>query len=153
VQKFHFRFATVQKVRRIERDQQSRVLGSAMQELQVIRNQIEQLGQQNEMELLRVKLETQKGNFFAANSQLSAKFREEIRNQIRRKKKEEEAAMYKVEQERLKLVEKEKRKKVLDKLEERDREKYQEDLRKFQNQEMDELSSVREFARTFGDNS
>jgi flagellar export protein FliJ len=137
----------VQRIRKIERDQQSRVLSLAMQDLSKIRAEIQQLEMQHEMELKRMSVEAQQENFSMLDAQVSIKYREELRSQLRRKRKEEEAAVFKVEQERLKLVEREKVKKVLDKLEERDLEKHELEQRKIENQDMDEVASVRQFAR------
>ena len=104
MRKFQFRFAGVQKVKKIKLDLQ--------------------------------------GNFTLQMRILSENFREEIRRQIRKKEKEIIQLRTRAEVERRKLVERQRDKQVYDKLEEREMDLYEEEYKREQTKDMDEVASI-----------
>ena len=138
---FRFRFASVQKVRRIEMDLQARVLAEAMQELNRIEEKIAALREDYRLEVARLTQEASDRDFSEIHMGSHVHFRDELMRQERRALSEREAARQRIEEERKKLIERERRKKVFDKLEERDREIYEKESRKSEQDEMDEVAA------------
>lgn len=143
MQKFQFRFKAVSKVRRIEMERQAKALAAAQADVVRAKTEVAHLKQLIDEEVHRVQDLVHRGVFESQLLDLSQTYKKGLKFRIDEKIAQQKEFEKKVEQERLKLVEKEKRKKVFDKLEERERETYEEDLRKFECREMDEIVSSR----------
>ncbi len=141
MERFHFRFASVQKVRRIEMDLQARALAEAMQVVQRIDTEIEQLKKSYQIEVDRLKNKAESASLSQVQMGYQVSYREHLirleSDAMARRRK----ALKQVEEERQKLIEREQKKKVFDKLEERDREMYEQKLRKYEQIDLDEMAS------------
>jgi flagellar protein FliJ len=146
MKKFTFRLETLLKVRRIEMEFQARALALAHREVQRARNELSDLKKLQADEVQRVKVLSEQGQFTKQLLDLSVAYRDELKRKEAKKIQELQALMLKAEEERVKLVEKEKKKKVLDKLKERDLENYNEEQKQSERKEMDELASTRWWA-------
>jgi flagellar export protein FliJ len=146
MKKFKFKLETVQKIRKVEMEQQAKVLALIHQEIALRHSELAENRRRQIEEVKRVKESSQKGQFDEQLMALSIQYRDELRRQEARKIKEIQELSRKASQEHAKLVEKEKRKKALDKLEEKHRENYEEENRKAECKEMDELASTRWFS-------
>lgn len=144
--KFKFRFQSVTKVRKIELEQQAKVLALLMKEIADAKTAIDDLKRKDKDEIIRVQALTKKGEFVEQIVQISLSYREGLRLQVLQKRREIDQLNSKAEVERRKLQEAEKKKKILDKYEEKEREKYEQEARSVDRKEMDEIASV---LRTF----
>lgn len=140
---FKFRLATVLKVREIETNQQAKILALAQQEAIRIRDEILELQSNMASELKRIQDLSHRGLFDQQILDLSIPFRERLKMEIKRKTDELQMALKRIDLEREKLIERQKKKKALEKLEEKHRENYVEENRKSESKVMDELASAR----------
>jgi flagellar FliJ protein len=146
MKKFKFRLETLLKVRKIELEKQAKILALIHQEIAKGHQDLARLRQLQIDEVKRVKELTHRGSFQQAMLMQSIQYRDDLKRQEGRKIKEIQDLMRKADKELAKLVEKEKRKKILDKLEERDRENYEDETKKMELKEMDEVASTRWFS-------
>jgi flagellar FliJ protein len=142
VKKFKFRLETVAKVRRIEMEQQAKVLALIFQQIAQVKVQIEEFKQLAKEEILRVQTLSNLGNFTDQMVLVSLNYREGLKRKVIAKLKEIEALELRAEQEKVILIEKTKRKKVIEKLEEREKEQYELETRKTETKDMDEIAGI-----------
>lgn len=140
---FKFRFQTVARIRKFELEEQAKALALALKAAEDKKKEIETNRQDFEREVQRVQELARRGHFDKQVIQLSLHYRERLRIEAYRMRRELEQLNLKVEKEQNLLIEKEKRKKTLDKLEERDKEKYDTRIKELETKEMDETASIR----------
>lgn len=140
MKKFRFRFEAVEKVRELEREMQIKQVALANQEVERIESEIQGLEERLQQEVNRL---NSGDNGFLANESmraLSSNFRREMRRQIQVKKQELLEARTEVIRERRKLVERQKKKKAMEVLREKEQERYYEEQSKIEAMELDEIS-------------
>jgi len=140
VKRFEFRFQSVAKVRKIEMERQARVLAEAQMKVKEIEAQIEALKQKNQDEVARLQDLAIRGQIPRQMMQLSVMFREQIKRDFKKRLIELREAEAKVREEREKLIEKEKARKVMEKVKERDFENYAEERRRLESKTIDEIA-------------
>jgi flagellar FliJ protein len=143
--KFKFRLETLLKVRKIELERQAKVLALIHQRIAQAHMDVNDFRRMQVEEVKRMKELSLKALFSHQLAELSVQYREELKRKEARKIQEIRELMMQAEVEHGKLVENEKKKKILDKLEERDRENYEEELKKSERKEMDETAGSRWF--------
>jgi len=141
MKKFEFRFEAVSKVRRIEMERQARVMAEAQMKVKEIESQILSIQNFQGAEVKRLQSVTSLGHFTEQMMMLSDSFRGDLKKQLNFKRHELRDWENKVREERAKLVEKEKRRQVIEKLREKDLENYKEEWRKDETKRMDEVAS------------
>lgn len=140
--KFKFRFQSVSKVRKIEMEQQAKVLALIMKEVANMKQHIEELRQMERAEVNRMHHLALKGKFTEQMVHASIAYRDGLKQQMREKRNELGKLQLKADEEQKKLLEKEKQKKILDKYEERERERHEQEVKSSERKEMDEIASV-----------
>jgi flagellar FliJ protein len=140
---FKFRLETVLKIRGIERDQQARALALAQREALQIRDEILEMKRRLIEELQRIKRLSGEGNFTEQILRLSGDYREDLKRKIEKRTQDLNQAAARIEKEREKLIERQKARKAMEKLEEKDRENYELEQRINERKEVDELVTLR----------
>ena len=140
--RFAFRFESVAKVRKIEMERQARVLAETQMKLKSIEKQIEEIQRSTESEIERLRKLALKGLMTDQLMIQSDRYRKDLKRQLNFKRLELRDWENKVREEREKLVDKEKRRKVIEKLRERDIEVYNEEKRKDDAKQLDEVASM-----------
>lgn len=140
---FKFRFLSVLKVRRVEMDKQAKNYGLAVQAVQRMRQKIQSIQAQLDAEVRRLRELSNRGQFADQLLDLSRTHRKGLLFDLRRSETQLIDLRNKAEHERLLLVEKQKRVKALEQLEEKEREAYEDEIRKRETKQLDELASVR----------
>ncbi len=144
MKRFKFKLEAVAKVRKIEMDEQAKNLALANRAVQKAKDELSQLERQFFDELARLKdLVAKKVSANQQLTELSVAFRDEIKRKAIVKRQEIHRLIRKVEEERLKLIEKRKKKKTMEHLEDQERERYEEELRQLETKIMDEISGYR----------
>lgn len=141
MKKFKFKFSAVEKVRKIEQERQIKAVALAQKKVSEIEAQIEKKKALIQGEINRIQGVGGKDALNEKLRELSIQYREELRQQIIRKKKELLEAKQIEIRERRELVERQKKKKAMEVLREKEQEKYYDESRKSELQEMDEVSS------------
>lgn len=146
--KFKFRLESVSKVRRIEMEQQAKVLALVFKEIAEAKQEIESLKQAERDEIKRVQSLADQGEFRQQMMLSSLSYREGLKVSIKKKRHELAQLQLRADEEQAKLLEKEKKKKILDKYEEKERERHETEVKASERKEMDEIASVlRSFSR------
>lgn len=140
MKRFEFRFQSVAKVRKIEMERQARVLAEAQMKVKEIEAQIEALKQKNEDEVSRLRELAIRGQIPRQMMELSVMYRDQIKRDFKRRLIELREAEAKVREERENLIEKEKARKVMEKVKERDFETYAEERRRLESKTIDEIA-------------
>ncbi|PIR22439.1 MAG: hypothetical protein COV44_07685 [Deltaproteobacteria bacterium CG11_big_fil_rev_8_21_14_0_20_45_16] len=141
MKKFKFRFQAVEKLRRLEMEFQVKEVALAERKVLEIESQIEDRERKLREEILRLKqidLSEIRNEVLKA---LSSNYREELRRQVKKLKFDALNAKAEVIRERRKLVEKQKKLRAMEVLEEKDKERYYAELNRLETQELDEISS------------
>ena len=141
MKKFKFRFQAVEKLRRLEMEFQVKEVALAERKLLEIESQIEDRERKLREEVLRLKQIGLSEIRNEALKALSSNYREELRRQVKKLKLDALHAKAEVIRERRKLVEKQKKLRAMEVLEEKDKERYYAELNKLETQELDEISS------------
>ena len=141
MKKFKFRFQAVEKLRRLEMEFQVKEVALAERKLLEIESQIEDRERKLREEVLRLKQIDLREIRSEALKALSSNYREELRRQVKKLKLDALHAKAEVIRERRKLVEKQKKLRAMEVLEEKDKERYYAELNKLETQELDEISS------------
>lgn len=141
MKKFKFKFDAVEKVRKIEQERQIKAVAIAQKKVSEIEAQIEKKKNLIQSEIDRIQSLGGRDALNEKLRELSIQYREELRQQIVRKNKELLEAKQIEIRERRELVERQKKKKAMEVLREKEQEKYYDESRKSELQEMDEVSS------------
>lgn len=141
MKRFSFRFEAVAKVRKIEMERQARVMAEAQLRVKKIESEIVEIQRLQAVEVERLKKVANAGVLTDQLMVLSDKYRSELKRQLNFKRHELRDWENTVRLEREKLIEKEKRRKVIEKIRESDLEIYKEDWRKDEIKNMDEIAS------------
>lgn len=142
MKKFQARFLSVEKVRKIELERQIKEMALAQVRAQAIEQEIRSMHERIRLEIERVRKGITGLSHLEKDMQLiSAEYRKTTRAQIDSKRKELMLALQAIERERRKVVEKQKRKKIITKLNEREREEYEENVRREEMRQLDEVGS------------
>ena len=141
MKKFKFRLETAAKVRRIEMEQQARALAAAALQVQRKKEEIENYIQSVVSEVKRVKDLTDAGEFSSQLLDVSSEYRAGLKFKIRTAREELAELEKKAEEERLLLVEKEKKRRILEKYKEREQERYEQEYKKWETAQLDEMAS------------
>jgi len=142
LKKFQARFLSVEKVRKIELDRQIKEMALAQRRAQAIEQEIRSMHERIRLEIERVRKGITGLSHLEKDMQLiSADYRRTTRAQIDEKRKELMLALQAIERERRKVVEKQKRKKIITKLNEHEREEYEENIRREEMRQLDEVGS------------
>lgn len=139
MKKFRFKFKAVEKVRRIATERQMKELALAIKAQEAIEYQIRELEFQLSQEIDRLSQVATSGEPDQMQ-ELSVNYRKHLRGQIQKKRDELLTARQRVLLERRKLVEKSKDQKAIEKLKEKERDRYHDEVRKAEVKEMDEVA-------------
>lgn len=142
MKKFKARFLNLEKVRKIELDRQIKEMALAQRKAQEIELEIRKLHERIRLEIERVRSGLVGFSHLEKDMQLvSADFRKNTRTLIDAKRKDLILALQAIERERRKVVEKQKRKKIITKLNEHERDDYEENIRREEMRQLDEVGS------------
>jgi len=142
LKKFRARFLNVEKVRKIELDRQIKEMALAQRRAQAIELEIRGMHEKIRLEIERVRKGITGFSHLEKDMQLiSADYRKTTRAQIDSKRQELMLALQAIERERRKVVEKQKRKKIITKLNEHERDDYEENIRREEMRQLDEVGS------------
>ena len=142
MKKFEFRFESVAKVRLIEMERQARALAVAQMKVKKIEDEIAEIWARQDEEVQRQKRVIAEGRFEEQLVHLSDRFRSGLKKVLTNKRNELRDAENQVTIERDKLLEKERRRKVIEKVRERDLETYEEERKKDETKIMDEVAGL-----------
>lgn len=140
MKRFVFRFQSVEKIRKIEMERQARVLAEAQMKVRQIETEVENIKERNRAEVGRLQSLATRGEIPQQLMALSEMYREELKRAHRRKMIELRDAEAKVREERDRLIEKERARKVMEKVRERDFESYVEETRRMEAKTIDEMA-------------
>ncbi len=142
MKKFQYRFETVAKVRRIEMERQSRIFAETELKVKQIEAEMRELIELQDQEVARLKALANRGEILEQLVPIYVRYRENLKRTWSKKRNELRDWQKKAEVERLKLVEKETQRKVMEKLREKDFEIYEEERRKEEIKDQDEVASM-----------
>ncbi len=141
MKKFKFKLEPVAKLRRLELEQQGKKVAEITNHILQLEKRIHFYNQAKQEEILRIRKEAENANFASQLGILSRIFQDNLTRQIKLAGDEIRQAQFKLAEERKKLIEKETKKQVIDKLKEKAEEKHDEFYRRIEAHEMDEISS------------
>lgn len=141
MKKFAFRFEAVAKVRRIEMERQARVLAETQMKVKSLESEIENLVGQTKNEIVRLQTLAARGLLTQQLMNLSDRYRTDLKVKLNHKRLELRDWENKVREEREKLIDKEKRRKVIETVRERDLESYYTERKKDEAKYLDEVAS------------
>lgn len=141
MKKFKFRFEAVEKVRRIEMEQQIKEVSLAERKVDRIQSEISQLDQKIAQERNRVKAADGMPVLSEILHELSINYVENLRRLIKEKKEALLFAQQELIRQRRQLVEKQKKKKAMEVLREKDEARYYEDMERQLQEQMDDIST------------
>lgn len=138
MKKFKFRFEAVEKVRKIEMEKQVKAVSLAERGVLRIESQIADLEAKLQNELKRLESLVEESRLEEEMRELSIHFRENVKRVIRQKKHELLEAKQKLIRERRELIERQKKKKALEILRNKEEETYYDELSKMEAKALDE---------------
>lgn len=134
MKKFHFKLQSVDRVRKIALDQQRKVFSEAQQKVRMLEDERLELIRRLEQEVQRQRAASRLEDL----PELSRNFKKVVRSEILKKDQEILSAKHEVFKQRNLMNERLKDKRVMEKLQEKEKEKYDEELNKLLSQSMDE---------------
>ena len=134
MKKFHFKLQSVDRVRKIALDQQRKVFFEAQNKVRLLEDERLELIRRLEQEVQRQRAASRLEDL----PELSRNFKKVVRAEILKKDKEILSAKHEVFKQRNLMNERLKDKRVMEKLREKEKEKYDEELNKLLSQSMDE---------------
>lgn len=139
---FQFRFRTLGKVRKLQTDLQAKIVSEIELKIAKAENEIQDLYNKEADEVRRLQDLSFQANFADQLSFLSKHFRDEIHREISRKQKEILDLRIRLDEERKILIQKEQKKKIIEKLEDKERAAYADAYNREETKELDEVGTA-----------
>lgn len=143
MKKFKFRFQAVERVRKIEMELQAKDLALANQRVNELQQEKEGLEFKLRSERDRLRERTLSEAWGERLVETSRAYQKDLESRIRAKMDEIVEAKQQVVKERKELIERQKKKTAIDKLKEREQERYYEEQRRQETKMLDEVSTTR----------
>jgi len=141
MKRFKFKFEKLETLRQIERDREIQKVAIKEKRVQEILQDIHRIELSSQDELSRIKASVNRGYLDGQDQRLSSTYRKDLKRQLDELRYQLVEAKAEVIRARRILVEKQKSKKVLEKLREKAKERHEEEFEKLEERELDEMAS------------